>query len=135
VGVQLEPVPVRGADDLASALKALRGVDAVLHADTPLFITNRARLVEAVAASRLPANYTARVYVDGGGLMSYGPDVPDLWKRAAVYVDKILKGTKPGDLPIQQPTKFDLMINRKAAKALGLTIPPALRARADRVIE
>jgi putative tryptophan/tyrosine transport system substrate-binding protein len=135
VGVQLEPVPVRGGDDLAPALKALRGVDAVLHADTPLFVTNRARLVEAVAASRLPAIYTARVYVEGGGLMSYGPDVPDLWRRAAVYVDKILKGAKPGDLPVEQPTAFELAINNRTAKAMGVVIPPSLALRADRVVE
>jgi len=126
---------VRGGDDLAPALKALRGVDAVLHADTPLFVTNRARLVEAVAASRLPAIYTARVYVEGGGLMSYGPDVPDLWRRAAVYVDKILKGAKPGDLPVEQPTAFELAINNRTAKAMGVVIPPSLALRADRVVE
>ena len=135
VGLQLEPVPVRGADDFAPALKALRGVDAVLHADTPLFITNRARLIEAVAASRLPAIYAARVYVESGGLMSYGSDVPDLWKRAAVYVDKILKGAKPGDLPVEQPTAFELAINKRTAKAMGVTIPPSLAVRADHIVE
>jgi putative ABC transport system substrate-binding protein len=135
VGVQLETVPVRGADDLAPALKALRGVDALLHADTPLFVTNRARLVEAVAASRLPAIYAARVYVDAGGLMSYGPDVPDLWKRAAVYVDKILKGARPGDLPVEQPTAFELTINNRTARAMGVAIPPSLALRADHIVE
>jgi putative tryptophan/tyrosine transport system substrate-binding protein len=135
VGMQLEPVPVRGADDFAPALKALRGVDAVLHADTPLFITNRARLIEAVAASRLPAIYAARVYVESGGLMSYGSDVPDLWKRAAVYVDKILKGAKPGDLPVEQPTAFELAINKRTANVMGVTIPPSLAVRADHIVE
>ena len=135
VGVQLEAVPVRSADDFASALKALRGIDGVLHADTPLFVTHRARLVNAVAASRLPAIYSARVYVEVGGLMSYGPNVPELWGRAAVYVDKILKGAKPGDLPVEQPTTFELVINNRTAKAIGLTIPPALALRADRIVE
>jgi putative ABC transport system substrate-binding protein len=135
VGVQLEAVPVRSADDFASALKALRGIDGVLHADTPLFVTNRARLVNAVAGSRLPAIYSARVYVEVGGLMSYGPNVPELWGRAAFYVDKILKGAKPGDLPVEQPTTFELAINNRTAKAIGLTIPPALALRADRIVE
>jgi putative tryptophan/tyrosine transport system substrate-binding protein len=135
VGVRLEAVPVRGPDDLASVIKALRGIDGVLHADTPLFITNRARLVNAVAESRLPAIYAARVYVESGGLMSYGSNVPELWRRAAVYVDRILKGAKPGDLPVEQPTTFELAINNKTAKAIGLTIPPALALRADQIVE
>ena len=135
LGVQVEVVPVRGAEDLASALKALRGIDGVLHSDTPLFVTHRARLVGAVAGSRLPAIYPARVFVEAGGLTSYGPNLADVWGRAAVYVDKILKGAQPGDLPVEQPTKFELVINLKTAKALGLTIPPSLLARADQVIE
>ena len=135
VGVQLEAVPVRGADDFAPALKALRGIDGVVNADTPLFVTHRARLVHAVAARRLPAIYPARVYVETGGLMSYGPNLPDVWGRAAEYVDKILKGAKPGDLPVEQPTTFELVINNKAAKAIGLTIPPALVVRADQIVE
>ncbi len=135
LGVQLEAVPVRSADDFASALKTHRGIDGVLHADTPLFVTNRARLVNAVAGSRLPAIYSARVYVEVGGLMSYGPNVPELWGRAAVYVDKILKGAKPGDLPVEQPTTFELAINNGTAKAIGLTIPAALALRADRIVE
>jgi putative ABC transport system substrate-binding protein len=135
VGLHLEAVPVRGAEDLVSAVKGLRGVDAVLNADTPLFITNRVRLIEAVAASRLPAIYPARAYVEAGGLMSYGPDVPELWKRAGVYVDRIFKGAKPGDLPVEQPTGFELAINTRAAKALGLAFPPSLVLRADKVVE
>jgi putative tryptophan/tyrosine transport system substrate-binding protein len=133
--VQLEEVPVRGADDFASALKALRGVDGVLHADTALFVTHRARLVAAVAGTRLPAIYPARVYVEAGGLMSYGANLPDLWRRAAAYVDKILKGAKPGDLPVEQPTTFELVINNRTAKAIGLTIPPSLVSRADQIVE
>jgi putative ABC transport system substrate-binding protein len=132
LGLHLKTVPVRSADDFAPARNALRGIEGVLHADTPLFVTHRARLVDAVAASRLPAIYPARV---SGGLMSYGPDLPDVWKRAAAYVDKILKGAKPADLPIEQPTKFELVINLKTAKALGLTIPSSLLLRADQVIE
>jgi putative ABC transport system substrate-binding protein len=135
VGVQLDAVPVRGADDFASALKALPGIDGVLNADTPLFITNRARLVNAVGAHRLPAIYPARAYVDAGGLMSYGPNVPELWRRAGVYVDKILKGAKPGDLPVEQPTTFELTINRRTAQAMGLTIPPSIVVRADQIVE
>jgi len=135
VGVRLDVVPVRGADDFAPALKSLRGVDAVLNADTPLFVTSRARLVAAVASSRLPAIYPARAYVEAGGLMSYGSDVPDLWKRSAAYVDKILKGARPGDLPVEQPTTFELTINNKTARGMGLTIPPALALRADQVFE
>jgi putative ABC transport system substrate-binding protein len=135
VGVQIEVIPVRGPDEFAPALKALRGVDAVLNADTPLFVTSRGRLVAAMAGSRLPAIYPARAYVEAGGLMSYGPDVPALWKRSAVYVDKILKGARPGDLPVEQPATFELAINKKTARALGLTIPPALALRADQIVE
>jgi putative ABC transport system substrate-binding protein len=135
VGVQLEVVPVRGADDFASVLKALRGIDGVLHADTPLFVTHRARLVHAVAGSRLPAIYPARAYVEAGGLMSYGPNLPDVWGRAAAYVDKILKGARPGDLPVEQPTTFELVISNRTARAMGLTIPPSLMLRADQVVE
>jgi len=135
IGVELESVPVRGADDFAAALTARRSVDGVLHADTPLFVTNRARLVGAVAASRLPAIYAARLYVEAGGLMSYGPDVPEVWKRAAVYVDKILKGAKPGDLPVEQPAAFELTINNRTARAMGVAIPPSLTLRADQIVE
>jgi putative ABC transport system substrate-binding protein len=133
LGVHLKAVPVRGADDFAPALNGLRGIEGVLHADTPLFVTHRARLVDAVAGSRLPAIYPARVYVEAGGLMSYGPNLPDLWRRAAAYVDKILKGAKPADLPVEQPSQFELVINLKTAKALGLTIPQSVLLRADEV--
>jgi putative ABC transport system substrate-binding protein len=135
LGVHLKAVSVRSADDFAPALNALRGIEGVLNADTPLFVTHRAQLADAVAASRLPAIYPARVYVEAGGLMSYGPNLPDVWRRAAAYVDKILKGAKPGDLPVEQPTEFELVINLKTAKALGLTIPQSLLHRADQLIE
>src|SRR5690242_5241720 len=135
LGVQVDGVPVRGADDLVPALKALRGIDGVLHTETPLFVTYRARLVGAVAGIRLPAIYPDRVFVEAGGLMSYGPNLAHVWGHAAAYADKILKGAKPGDLPVEQPTTFELVINLKTAKALGLIIPPSLLERADQLIE
>ncbi|PYM70980.1 MAG: ABC transporter substrate-binding protein [Candidatus Rokuibacteriota bacterium] len=135
LGVHFEEVPVRGPDDFASALKALRGIDGVLNADNPFFVTHRVRLVDAVAGNRLPAIYPHRIYVEAGGLMSYGPNILDLWRRAAAYVDKILKGAKPGDLPVEQPTTFELVINNKTAKAIRLTIPPSLVSRADQIVE
>jgi putative tryptophan/tyrosine transport system substrate-binding protein len=135
LGVQLVEVPVQRGDDVASALKALRSIDGLLHSDTPLFTTHRARVVEAVARTRLPAIYAHSGYVDVGALMSYGVDVADVYRRAAPYVDKILKGAKPGELPVEQPTKFELVINLKTAKALGLTIPQSLILRADQVIQ
>ena len=109
--------------------------DALTVVSTPVFDNQRRRLVELAARNRLPAVYTFRPYVDAGGLMSYGPDISDLFRRAATYVDKILKGVKPGDLPVERPTKFELVINLKTAKTLALTIPPSLLQRADRVIE
>ena len=102
---------------------------------TPLFILERRRIVELATKNRLPAVSEFREFADDGGLMSYGPHIPDLVRRAAGYVGKILKGAKPADLPIEQPTKFELVINLKTATALGLTIPPNLLARADEVIE
>jgi putative ABC transport system substrate-binding protein len=100
-----------------------------------MLFTERRRLVDLAAKNRLPAVYVQREFVEAGGLMAYGPNLADLFRRAATYVDKILKGAKPGDLPVEQPTKFDLVINLKTAKALGLTVPPSLLGRADEVLQ
>ena len=135
LGVRLEPVSILGPNDFDSAGKAVRGADGLLFLESPLFTTYRARLAELAGKSRLPAIYGQREYVEAGGLMSYGTQFHDLYRRAALHVDKILKGAKPADLPVEQPTKFELVINLKTARALGLTIPPSLLARADQVIE
>ena len=135
VGVQLQPLPISGSDDFDPAFKAARGADGLLQLDDSLFVAHRARLAELAARSRLPAIYGFREFVESGGLMSYGADLPDLYRRAATYVDKIFKGAKPADLPVEQPTKFEFVVNLRTAKALGLTIPPSLLLRADQVIE
>jgi putative ABC transport system substrate-binding protein len=135
--VRLHFVAVRGPDDFDSAFsdmtKARAGALTVLGTTT--LINERRRLVDLAAKNRLPAVYGLREYVDAGGLMCYGPNNADMFRRAATYVDKILKGAKPGDLPVEQPTKFELVINLKAAKALGITIPQSVLARADEVIQ
>jgi putative ABC transport system substrate-binding protein len=100
-----------------------------------MFVDERRRIVNAVVKDRLPAMFYFREFVEAGGLMSYGPNFRELWRRAATYVDKILKGAKPADLPVEQATTFELVINLKTAKALGLTIPPSLLGRADEVIQ
>jgi putative ABC transport system substrate-binding protein len=110
-------------------------VHAVLVLQSPVFNSHRAQIAALALKSRLPAIYSASQYVEDGGLMSYGVSIPDLDRRAATYVDKILKGAKPADLPVEQPTKFEFVINLKAAKQIGLTIPPNVLARADRVIK
>jgi ABC-type uncharacterized transport system substrate-binding protein len=135
LGIQLQPVPVRSPHDFESAFKAVSGADGLMPLDVAFFTTHRARLVELAVTSRLPVVYGNREMVEAGGLMSYGVDFADLYRRAATYVDKILKGAKPGDLPVEQPTKFELVINLKTAKALDLTLPPSLLARADQLIQ
>jgi putative ABC transport system substrate-binding protein len=112
-----------------------KGAGALLVLATPVFDIERQRIVDLAARNRLPSVYASRNYVESGGLMCYGPNLADLYRRAAGYVDKILKGAKAADLPVEQPTKFELVINRKAATALGLTVPPVLFAQADEVIE
>ena len=137
LGLQLQLVEARGPGDFDGAFAAMarERVGALLVVTDPVFIPHRARLVNLVAKNGLPSIFTQRADVEAGGLMSYGPDFADLYKRAATYVDKILKGAKPADLPIEQPTKFELVINLKTAKALGLTIPSAVLRRADEVIQ
>jgi putative ABC transport system substrate-binding protein len=127
---------IRRSQDLAPALESLNGrVDALYVVTDPLMNTNRDQISALALAARLPTMHGARELVEAGGLMSYGPSLPDLYRRAAEYVDKILRGARPGDLPVEQPTKFELVVNLKTAKALGLTISPTLLARADEVIE
>jgi putative tryptophan/tyrosine transport system substrate-binding protein len=121
--------------DAAFATAARDGVQALYVSETPHLLTRRAEIAAKVASKRLPAMYPFREYVQSGGLMSYGSDLPDLYRRAAVYVDKILKGANPGELPLQSAEKFELVVNLKVAKALGLTIPESFLLRADEVIE
>jgi putative ABC transport system substrate-binding protein len=136
-GVVLQPLPVSGPQDFERAFEAARQgrADALITLEDPFTIAHRVRIVELTRAQRLPALYGRRVYVDAGGLMSYGPDPIEQYRRAALYVDRIFKGTKPADLPVEQPTRFELVINLKTAKALGLAIPPSLLAQADQLIE
>jgi putative ABC transport system substrate-binding protein len=137
LGVALQPLDVRGPEDFEAAFAfAKRGnAQALIAFDDALTVAHRPRIVALAASSRLPAMYGLREFPDDGGLMSYGANFADLFRRAATYVDKVLKGAKPADLPVEQPTKFELVINRKAADALGLTVPATLLAQADEVIE
>jgi putative ABC transport system substrate-binding protein len=137
LGVHLQILEVRDINDLETTLAAARRerAGALNILTSAFFYAHRARILEAVAKIRLPAIYPQREYVAAGGLMVYGPLVSDLFRRAAVYVDKIVKGTKPRDLPIEQPTRFEFVINMKTVKALGLTIPQSILVRADQVIE
>ena len=136
-GVIVESLPVEGAQDLDGAFRAARQAqaDALMTLEDPFTITHRARIVELARTHRLPALYGRRVYVDAGGLMSYGPDPIEQYRRAAFYADRIFKGARPADLPVEQPTKFELVINLRTARALGLTIPPSLILRADQVVD
>ena len=137
IGVRLQFLDVLDPKDIETGFRAaIKGrADAVLVLGGPLFIPQRRKIAELAIKSRIPAIYSRSEFVEAGGLMSYGASIPDLHRRAATYVDKILKGAKPGDLPVEQPTKFDLVINLKTAKQIGLTIPRSLLIRADRVLE
>jgi ABC-type uncharacterized transport system substrate-binding protein len=139
LGMRLQPLGAHSPSEIDSAFAAMTreraGALLVLLDPTLAARLQRARIAELAARSRLPAMYALRLHVDAGGLMAYGADIFDLYRRCAIYVDKILKGAKPADLPVEQPTKFELVINLKTAKALGLTIPPSLLQRADEVIE
>jgi ABC-type uncharacterized transport system substrate-binding protein len=135
--VAVVSVEVRRPEDFEHAFKVIAGAraDAFLVLPDPVTSFHRRQTADFAVRRRLPAIYAAREWVEAGGLMSYGPNFPDLWRRAAVYIDKIFRGARPGDLPIERPTKFDLVLNLKTAKTLGLTIPPLVLARADHVIE
>jgi ABC-type uncharacterized transport system substrate-binding protein len=136
LGLEVHTAEIRRAQDIAPAFETLRGrTDAIYVSTDPLVFTNLTRINTLALGSQLPTIYTSREYVEAGGLMSYGPNYPDLWRRAADYVDKILRGAKPNDIPVEQPTKFDLIINLTTAKTLGLTIPESFLLRADEVIE
>jgi putative ABC transport system substrate-binding protein len=135
-GLEAAMLEIRRADDIAPGFEALRGgVDALYVVADPLVNSNRARIHTLAMGARLPAIYNAKEHVEAGGLMSYGPNFPELYRRAAEFVDRILRGAKPSDIPVEQPTKFDLAINLITAKALGIDIRPTLLARADEVIE
>ena len=137
LGVQLQLLEARGPDEFDGAFAAMakQRAEALLVVADAMFVFHRARLAQLEAQYRLPSTHGLRPHVEAGSLMSYGPNTAAVWRRAAFFVDTILKGTKPADLPIEQPTKYDLVINLKTARALGLSIPPSLLQRADQVIE
>jgi putative ABC transport system substrate-binding protein len=134
--IQLRYFDIGGAKDIEAAFRTAskEHADALLLLSSPVLFVNRAQIIDLALKSRLPAIYYAPEYVEDGGLMTYAPNVLELWRRSAIHVDKILKGAKPADLPVEQPTKFEFIINLKAAKQIGLTIPPNVLARADRII-
>jgi ABC-type uncharacterized transport system substrate-binding protein len=136
LGLQVQTLEIRRAQDIAPTLEALKGrADALYVCIDALVNAHRIQINTSALGARLPTMHGSRDYVEAGGLMSYGPNYPDLFRRAADFVDKILHGAKPGDLPVEQATKFDLIVNLTTAKALGLEVPPTLLARADEVIE
>jgi putative ABC transport system substrate-binding protein len=136
LGLEIITSEIRQAEDIASAFEALRDrADALYLSPDPLMNTNRTRINILAVGARLPTMHGGRQYVEAGGLISYGVNLPNLFRRAADFVDKILRGAKPAHIPVEQPTKFELIINLTAAKALGLEVPPTLLARADEVIE
>jgi putative ABC transport system substrate-binding protein len=136
LGLEVTTLEIRGAEDISPALEALKSrADALYICPDPLTNTHRVRINTLALGARLPTMHGTRDQLEVGGLMSYGADFLDLYRRGADLVDKILRGTKPGDIPVEQPTKFDLVINLTTAKALGIDVPPSLLARADEVIE
>ena len=137
VRVALQSFGIRDADEIADAFSAMtrQRVEAVVVVNSPLVYTERKAIVELALKHKLPAIYGSADYADVGGLLAYGPSYPELYRRAAIYVDKILKGANPGGLPIEQPTTFEFVINAKTARVLGVAIPPAMQARANRVIQ
>jgi putative ABC transport system substrate-binding protein len=137
LGLEVTPLEIRRVQDIAEAFKVRRSWADALYVctDAALIHTNRIQINTSALGERLPTMHGARTYIEGGGLMSYGPNFPDMFRRSADYVDKILRGAKPSDIPVEQPTKFDLVINLTTAKALGLTVPQSLQVAADEVIE
>ena len=136
LGLEVAPHEIRREEDIAPAFEALKAhADALYLVDNALVIANRTRIIALALSARLPTLFGNREYVQAGGLMSYGPNYSDLFRGAADFVDKILRGAKPGDLPVEQPTKFEFVINMKTAKAIGLTVPNSLQLLADDLIE
>ena len=133
--VELEVMAITGADDFEAAFRNVQGVGALIQIDDAMFTSHREKLVELATRYRIPGAYGFREFVDLGGFLALGPSYSDLYRRAGLYLDKIIKGARPGDLPVEQPSKFEFILNLKTAKALDLTIAPALVARADEVIE
>ena len=136
-GFEIANLEIQKAEDIIPAFEALKGsgADALYVCTGPLMNTNRIYINTAANLARIPTIHGEKIYVEAGGLMSYGPKISDMFRRAAEMVDEILRGTKPGDIPVEQPTAFELVVNLKTAKTLGLEIPPTLLARADEVIE
>ena len=137
LGLKLLSLEVRSLDDFEGAFARAKRerAQALITTPGPLINTQQRQVLDFAAKNRLPAMYPTSEFVEAGGLMSYAPNYTDLWRRAADFVDKILKGTKPADIPVEQPTKFEFLVNLKAAKQIGVTIPPNVLARADRVIK
>jgi putative tryptophan/tyrosine transport system substrate-binding protein len=136
LGLEPSLQEIQRAEDIAPAFEAMKGQADGLYVCTDVLVNvHRVRINTLALGARLPTMYSIREYVEAGGLMSYGPNLADMFRRAAGYVDRILRGAKPADLPIEQPTKFELVINLTTARTIGLNIPPTLLARADEVIE
>jgi ABC-type uncharacterized transport system substrate-binding protein len=137
LGMQIELVGVGGPEEFASAFATMarKRADALMVLPSPMLFAERRRIVELAAQHRLPGMYQASEFVELGGLMAYGASIPDLFRRSATHVDKILRGAKPGDLPVEQPTKFDFFVNLRTAKVLGLKIPQSILVPADKIIE